>query len=963
MKSKLSSSTVLFASIVAVGCSAASDDTGGEELSQVEQAAATGGDPWALDPSAVWNSGTKAVDAIKAFYEGINWFNCRVLGACPASDARVQATRVISELSSLIEKNEQNRLIAPVTTLMTTAEQLYDHPEDLANMQDQPLFFDAVAVYDNLHQKISNTNPTVAAEVESAYQLAPVFNVAAALVDNIFQQMLKRRQNFMSQQLIDATRKRTLELNNRLVGAQSLWLQCAGSAAATQMNTVERYDNSLPTRILWGKFANYVVSRSCTNAGGTSFFDCNPFDRVTSPSRTSCPRTRCTGFCAACTAPLMSPFYAQEVPKIIARMDRDPNVVTVRAATERLVGLAAHRGAGLLFRTPSGMLDLWNVWSPTSYKPTTLAGADPNVWKVVGSGDFNGDGNGDVLWINTQDSSVGVWPLAAGQVTTMTSPTRSHRFGSVPYIGDLDGDGVSDIIWTGTLPVGTQGGTVYSYMTDTWMMNPSSTIPRSIASNSSSTEQVQGIGKFGGDGRADILFREPASGIVTVAVTGGPKIRLGQPTTDWSIKGIGDFNGDRSSDILWLNTNGNVAVWAIRDGGVIADVTTGWVDPAWGYTIQGVADVDHDGISDIVWRHTGGQISTWMMAGPSSIREHATVASNAQDAFAGVIDLGPPLPENAQNRTVSESTCGATTGVLRNAGFLPYEQWWSNTFHGGNGTFTGDVDGDRRSDLVSLGSNYVGVIRSTGSSFGGYEQWRNESLLGNRGTVLGDVNGDSKADLVLFHHDGITNNAFLVYPSNGQRFTDRAVWRWGLFDGGRGKLIGDVNGDALADLVLLDDASVTVAKSTGSGFSANEKWWTGAFYGVTGRTYPTTLLVDVDGNGKADLVAIGPQAVFVARSDGGRFGNVETWWEGTTSEWVGVYLGDVNGDGKADLVTAGTNSVNAFRSTGQKFGSRETWWGNAFYANLANLVGDIDGNSRADLLALGGGYIGALRSQ
>ena len=53
-------------------------------------------------------------------------------------------------------------------------------------------------------------------------------------------------------------------------------------------------------------------------------------------------------------------------------MNRDATVVTVRAAMKKIVGLASERGSGLMFRQPSGELDVWNIWDNNSYRSTAL---------------------------------------------------------------------------------------------------------------------------------------------------------------------------------------------------------------------------------------------------------------------------------------------------------------------------------------------------------------------------------------------------------------------------------------------------------------------------------------------------------------------------------------------------------------------------------------------------------------
>src|SRR3989441_11975157 len=71
--------------------------------------------------------------------------------------------------------------------------------------------------------------------------------------------------------------------------------------------------------------------------------------------------------------------------------------------------------------------------------------------------------------------------------------------------------------------------------------------------------QVKGIGDFDGDGKADILWRNSATGQnylyvmngLTIASEGYLRTVADQA---WQVKGVGDFNGDGKADILWRNT-------------------------------------------------------------------------------------------------------------------------------------------------------------------------------------------------------------------------------------------------------------------------------------------------------------------------------------------------------------------------------------------------------------------------
>ena len=926
----------------------------------------------AVGPLAVWTAANAAIDAVKKLYSGTQWISCLQgnAGNCPESDAHKEATRVITELSGLVEKIDTDHAVAGVQNLLDESQRLYGDPTRLSHDDENALIATASDLFDYFVQKLNNTSPTNEAEVEAAYALSPAFNILAALVDNIGRTALARGQVAMSYDWINERRNRTLRTNHALVGAQSVWYQCGGDGPGgyqTMANTVGSVDNSFPTKKFWKLFADYGFSRNdCSN-------DCNVF-RATTPGALICQHS-CWPFCfEVCGVDSNDWVFGNEFPKILAKMAKDPVVRTVRASMESLVDLGTLNGSGVLWQLPSGEIDL-SVMSGPDYRAFPLAGADPSVWKPIGTGDFNGDGSGDILWLDSRDGLLSIWGLNDHQVTSMTPATHnvpSVGSGLTPYIGDLDGDGVSDIVWTGGISVGTPGGTVSIYMTQTWMMDPgNATTPRSAESTSSQSDRLVGLGafeRFAPDPdpthhvRVQKLYRTPATGEMWVDGYGS-HITLGYVGDDWAVKAIGAFNGE-STDILWYHAaSGSVAMWSIRGYQLAANVTVGTVDPSYGWTPQGFGDVDNDGTSDIIWRHTSGVVNIWKMAHWGVARDWFAEPTSVSpgDTLVGVVNIGPPAPANAAPAALPDYYCGVANGHIRSAGFSDAETWSWNTFDGGYGTLLGDVNDDGKADMVTLGGSEVGLLLSAGSWFGDYQRAWPGAFYGNHGTLLGDIDGDGKADLVALG-DGYIG-VLRARDNSIQAFGNYETWWHDTFDGGLGTMLGDIDGDGKADLVGIGYGYVGVIRSTGGGFGNYETGLWDWFWGNYG-----TLLGDVDGDGKADLVALIDGSVAVRRATGATagnplFGDYETWYYGTFYGTRASFLRDVDGDGKADLVSLGDDNVTVIRSNGFGFGSPEIWWGSGFSGTHGAFIGDIDGNGKADLVEAGDGYINALRSQ
>lgn len=235
----------------------------------------------------------------------------------------------------------------------------------------------------------------------------------------------------------------------------------------------------------------------------------------------------------------------------------------------------------------------------------------------------------------------------------------------------------------------------------------------------------------------------------------------------------------------------------------------------------------------------------------------------------------------------------------------------------------GDVNGDGKSDLIAIGAEgmanagvvYVGLSDGKGFS---YWSWRSPSSVISSGSVVraADVNGDGKTDLIAIGAPGSGNRGTVyVAFSNGEGFN---FWNWtsapGIISNDSPVLLGDVNGDRKSDLVAIgapgqpNEGVVYIGLSQGNGFSP----WSWNSKSLVVSNHSPVLIGDVNGDGRADLIAVGPPSlgnqgvVYVALSNGDGF----KFWSWSSSQSVisnksPLLLGDITGDGRSDLIAIG----------------------------------------------------------
>lgn len=313
--------------------------------------------------------------------------------------------------------------------------------------------------------------------------------------------------------------------------------------------------------------------------------------------------------------------------------------------------------------------------------------------------------------------------------------------------------------------------------------------------------------------------------------------------------------------------------------------------------------------------------------------------------------------------------------------FLPAQSVADAFCVDGEECHVGDVNGDRRDDLIAFvkadagdrAAGEVWVALSNGARYDPPFRASNYACVGKQECRVGDVTGDGRADLIALVRDTQTDTGggdVWIARSNGRSFDNLYFAHDALCVGDQTCRVADVTGDGRADLVVFVKdtqaeparGDVLVAPSNGVNFDApyraHDHICVGSEDCQTG---------DVNGDGRADVISFVKDSdpepfradVWVALSDGKTF---QAPYRAHDSLCVGAeacHVADINGDRRSDLLafTKGAPgdpsnaNVVAAESLGREYGP--AYRAHQRFCNGDQLcaVGDVDGNGRDDLIA------------
>jgi hypothetical protein len=533
---------------------------------------------------------------------------------------------------------------------------------------------------------------------------------------------------------------------------------------------------------------------------------------------------------------------------------------------------------------------------------------DQNPTFQVFLGDFNHDGNTDVIGFESSGARAAVW-LSNGNATFAapvyyTGPDNIQGM----VVKDIDGDGQPDMLINGFDNVlrvlhGNSDGTFTATLS----------LPVPVGANGMFPVPLD-VDDFNHDGVLDIAL-ESLDGVHILIGQGSFTFSPFQPSPVSDFPGTaanGDLNQDGNIDFVFPVTGGLAILYGKPDGSLVsADA----YDVGYIVSAATLADFNGDGKTDVA-------------AGVDAVNPRI-LRGNGDGTFSLLADTN------------------TSSGTTNNGGQIT----------------SGDFNGDGHADVLSAyGSQFPGTIQGVAYALGNGDGTFGPatSLPGfasseDTGTAIGGLNNDGLTDIAA--SSNIANVNFLLGQANGT-FVPASTVANNLAPGAYW-VYGDFNKDGKLDAAILDDGDLQIENGNGDGtFHAGFLYTTARGPGAAVATPSDAVVADLDGDGSLDIAAPFQFQIqiFYGHGDGTfeppiyiPLPQPPPSPQEATQAYEGINAADFNRDGLMDLVATNGDVVTILHGAGNRtYGTPANYIGGDSASRP--LVADFNGDGYPDIL-------------
>jgi len=526
------------------------------------------------------------------------------------------------------------------------------------------------------------------------------------------------------------------------------------------------------------------------------------------------------------------------------------------------------------------------------------AGSSPSS---IAIGDFSGDGKVDLAVTTASGVSI-LLGLGSGAFTTAIPAAMSHAPLSIA-VGDFNKDGKLD------LALATSAGV------SVLLANGGGSFQTEVNYTAGSNANFVSVADINGDNNLDLAVTS-ASGMSILLGNGtgtfGTPVTYDVGSADSLL--AGDFNRDGKLDLAVTTSSlggssDNVVILLGKGSGafqVPASYTT-----RTGTIAVTTADFNGDGKTDVGTANgNSNSVSILTSNGDGTLGNALSYDVGTNPSSIASADFNG---DNKADLVVANNGSNNVSVLLGN----------------GNGTFlaavnyaaganpksvaVGDFNGDGKFDLAVANSGSANVSILLGKGDATFLAATNfDAGTSPYSIVVGDFNGDGKADLATANYD--SGDVSILLGNGDGTFQTAVNYSVGSFPGS--VAAGDFNGDGKLDLAVTHNTGVAILLGNGDGsFQARVTY--------LNASIPLSVTAgDFNGDGRIDLAVLrsrialeSPPTYNLSILLGSGDGTFQTAIDFLTGSTASAKAVDLNGDGKIDLVLTGSSAVTVLLNT------------------------------------------------
>jgi len=241
----------------------------------------------------------------------------------------------------------------------------------------------------------------------------------------------------------------------------------------------------------------------------------------------------------------------------------------------------------LIQNATTGVIASWFMHGSSWLGGAYFSLTPPAEYALVGAGDFSGNGATTLVLQSRTTNQIAFWYTSGTNHATVpggnfvnTTPGTGWK---VVGVGDFNGDGKSDLVFQNQTTNQVAIWFMNGYLYQGGVLMPF-TPPTGWT--------VAGAGDFNADGLTDLVFQNQTTGQIALWYMNGStyadgKVLTTVPGAGYKIVGVGDYNSDGASDLLFQSqTTNQAAVWYLQNGAYVGGAGLTLTPPA-GWKIVG----------------------------------------------------------------------------------------------------------------------------------------------------------------------------------------------------------------------------------------------------------------------------------------------------------------------------------------------------------------------------------------